>query len=139
MAYARNRQCYTVFTNQATATHSGIAGGVAYGYKVSEFKNCILQVGTSNSANLKVFVKVACGQTPPDFASSASKTNQWSYAQVVDIATATPIDGATGIVYSGTDSVKQVEININCVDYICFEIANYSAGQVTAYLTISSD
>jgi len=49
----------------------------------------------------------------PDFSAAASPTNQWAYIQIKDLATNTAINGATGIVATGTDIAADYEVNTN--------------------------
>lgn len=110
---------------------------------VSDFRDVVLSIAGASSANLTVKVQGALGvkgvdgsgtqgeYIAPDFSASATATNAWAYLQAVDLNTGNPIDGSTGISFTGTDAVYLVEVNTNAVDWLTVTVTARAAGNVT--------
>lgn len=135
--YRREVKDWVFFNAQAT---TGTSTAVL---DVSDFRDVVLSIATASSANLTLKIQGALGvigtsadaklgeYVAPDFSSSATATNTWAYLQSVDLNTGSPITGATGVVYTGTDSVYLLEVNTNEIDYLCLTVTARSAGSVT--------
>ena len=114
------------------------ATSISSGIDVSEFRNCILSIAGSGSANLRVFVKgairrVDTSYTAPNFnirASARDYRNNWDYVEAVDMEDGTAIDGDDGIGLSG-NVIRNFEVNINSLDWLCVESTAITAGTVT--------
>jgi hypothetical protein len=93
----------------------------------------------SGIATVKVYGSVL--QTKPDFTASASATNQWSTMQLVNLNNGSPLDGSTGIVYTGagTDGTTSYEVNTNAINWLGFVVSGYSAGTGTLTLTLTDN
>lgn len=119
------------------------ANGVGEAKLLPDFRHAVVQISTSGSAALTLkcqwAVKTPTQTLAPDFSASASTTNKWGYIQMIDLDNGDPVDGSTGIVFSGTDSVRLYEINTNLIDFIDFEVSWYSAGSVSVDLILSNN
>ena len=103
----------TIIDSTGTSVHAGI--------RVSDYRNCILQIQGSASANMKIFVKGAVGDTRPDFTVNSGERSAnnawWDYVEVVDLEDGAAIDGDTGVNLSG-NVVRLIEVNINSLDWL---------------------
>jgi len=115
----------------------GTATSVSSGYRVSDFRNCILRVTGSASANLKVYIKGAVSEQindlPPNFdirSSARNINNHWDFLEVVDLEDGTAIDGDDGVSLSG-NTVRLLEVNINSMDWLAVEATAIVAGTVS--------
>ena len=116
---------YTVLDAKATT-------GVGNTIDVRDFRNAVIKIGTSGSANLTVKIQGAIASPSndflaPDFASAQSVTNHWDYVQAIDLNDGTPLNGDTGFVVTGVDDFKNYEVNINGFDYINLSVTSRSA------------
>lgn len=99
---------------------------------VSDFVKVGLNLATASNANLTFKVKASIGQTAPNFAASSSVSNPWFYVDLAPLDNAgVVVDGDTGLVWSGTDATRGVEINTDTIDYICLAVTARSAGSIT--------
>jgi hypothetical protein len=111
-------------TTPATANSKAI--------NVSDFVKVGLNLATASSANLTFKVKGAIGQTAPDFTAASSVSNPWFYVDLAPLDNAgVVVDGDTGLVWSGTDATRGVEINTDTIDYIALVVTARSAGSIT--------
>jgi len=103
------------------------------GLNVKDFRHIVLSVGTSNSADLTVQVQgsIEDDENEPDWSSSPTQTNQWSYLAVKDLENLKTDEGDTGIVFSGTDDVVLVEVNTNGLNELAVDVTAHNAGNVT--------
>lgn len=110
----------------ATTVHAGV--------RVTDFRTVALSIIGSASANMKIFVKGAIGDTRPDFtvASGVRQVNNanWDYLDVVDMEDNASIDGDVGVDLSG-NNVRNVEVNTNVFDWLSVHATNVVAGTVT--------
>lgn len=118
--------------------------GIGNVIDVRDFRNAIVKIGTSGSANCTVKAQ-GCITDPatdfiaPDFSASQSVTNHWDYIQMIDLQDGSPVNGDTGFVAVGVDDFRQFEININGLDYISFRITAISAGAVTVSIQLTNN
>lgn len=110
----------------AAATGAGLAMSVA------DFRDFVLQIATANSAAFTLKVQGSLQTTQPTWGSAQSPTNQWTYLQCIDLADQSVVNGGTGIVATGTDINRQLEVNVNGQQWINVIITAYSAGNITA-------
>lgn len=108
-------------------------------YLVQDFRHIALMIATASSANLTIQVKGSFQDTIPDFSSAASASNQWDYVQVKDLEDASSLDGDVGIVYAGTDAVRQFEVNVNALKWVGVSITARAAGSATATIQPYND
>lgn len=129
---------------------AGSSGNVVLAPKVpmvSEFRNVILQIGTTGTATLTVKVAGslgiigAGGVTPacPNFAGTVSPTNPYTFLQVIDLDTGSTVNGATGIAASGADINKTYEININAMEFITLIPTAWTQGAITAKILLADN
>lgn len=121
----------TLIDEAATTVHAG--------YRVTDFRNCVLSVIGSQNCNMKIFVKGAIGKgeagdTRPDFTVLSSNRNNsnanWDFIEVVDLEDGAAIDGDDGINLSG-NNVRNFEINLNAFDWLSVHATAVIAGTVT--------
>ena len=108
-----------------------------------DFRHAVVCISTSGSAALTLkcqwAIKKPTQDTAPDFSDTASATNRRGYIQMIDLDNGDPVDGSTGIVFAGTDSVKLYEVNTNLLDFISFQVTGHSAGSVNVDLILSNN
>ena len=110
----------------------------------SEFRNLVIQVGTSGSATVNLKVAGSLGKPAssyaavngprydfPNFGATVVPANPYTFLQVIDLDTASTVNGATGIAATGTDLAKQYEININANKYLTVFPATWTQGAIT--------
>ncbi|MEA3430199.1 MAG: hypothetical protein U9R08_02920 [Nanoarchaeota archaeon] len=117
--------------NRVKALDAKAANGSGIVIRGEEYKDCNFSVSTASSANLKLSVQISDNEACPDFDSAAAVDNEWDYLQVFDAENGDIIDGDTGIVYSGTDAVRNFVTNSNNFRWINFKVSSYVAGAVT--------
>lgn len=106
---------------------------------VVDFRNIVLALSTSGSANFTAKVQGSINTIAPDFTSASSPTNMWTYIQSIDLADQSTVNGATGIASAGTDVNRTLEINTNLLVWVTVTITAISAGAITAIATPGSD
>jgi NCAIR mutase (PurE)-related protein len=114
-----------VFTAQATT-------GDSQAYLVQDFRDVVLLLSTADNANLTVQVKGSIQDSIPNFAGAATASNQWDYIQLKDLEDQSSLDGDVGVVYAGTDAVRQFELNVNALKWIGISVTARVAGSVDA-------
>lgn len=145
------------FSLQDINTGANVAGngtGAATGSVVlapkvvlsQEYDSVVLEVGTSGSANMTVKVLGSQGDPfatlndqhgdTPNFGATISATNNYSYLQLINNSDSTPIDGSTGVVFSGVDAFQSYKINVEAMKYITLCISTWTAGAIYAKLTV---
>jgi hypothetical protein len=112
---------------------------------VKPYRNVTLVFSTSDSADLTAKVAGATelfdalgNPYAPDFSASATSANPWNYLYLVDSDSGSGIPGSTGLVWTGTDAVRTVELNTDLIDYVTVNVTAISAGALTVRL-IASD
>jgi len=116
---------------------------------VEDFRNIVLQVITSGSANFTLNPAgslgklradyVAPASDTPNFGASVSKTNPYTFVQIIDLDTAATVDGATGITSAGSDISKAYEVNINALKYFTVVLTAWVAGTITIKALLSDN
>lgn len=126
MNISRNPKA-AIILNGVTAT------GVGANVQGEKHKDCIITVSTANSASCTIKCKIAYGSVAPNFGAAASPTNNWSYAELIELGgDDANIPGSTGIVLTGTDICKSYEVNTNGFDYMTLDVTARAAGTITA-------
>jgi len=124
MSESRNPKLATILSAAAATSTGNTIFGI-------DHRNILIEVTTAGFTGT-VKLKGALGNTPPDFSASASATNAWDTITVVPYAdTATPVAGATGLVFSGDSGAHIYELNTNDLDYFTAGVTAYTAGTVT--------
>lgn len=100
---------------------------------VSAYNTIHIVVSTSGSADGDI--KVGGSFLPLEdvtFTSAAGVGNEWGYVALYDYNNPSSIIvGATGVAYSGTDSVRQFIVNVSGLNTLSVELDNYVAGAFT--------
>lgn len=130
-----NQQVYAI----PATTANGILGGMTLLSR--GFRNAVFQIATASNAAATVKFVYSAQESKPDFGSAASATNVWDYVQSVQLTDGTPVDGTTGIAWTGTDGIKTVEINTNQsgIVWVGAIVSGYSAGTLSGYVTLSTN
>ena len=123
-------------TDTGTGTHTAVFKSKVI--DVEDFKNAVLQINTAGSANLTFKIQ-ASTQEDVNFENAGSATNRWDYIQIIDLEDGATIDGDTGVSFSGTDDNRQFELNVNMMKWVCIDITTWTAGTMTASLSLSRD
>lgn len=140
----RGIQNYTSIFNAKAAT------GWTNPLFVGDAKTVIVTLRSASSANLTVKFAGSIGAGAegvgkmdgggsPDFTAAASQTNAWDYVQGVNLLDGSAVPGGTGIVFSGTDKVVQVQINVDGFNYLALQVSARSAGNVSADVAVYAD
>lgn len=108
------------------------ANGWGTEYSVADYKNIMLVISTASSA--AGTIKVGGSLLPKDsvaFTSAAAVDNEWDFVYSYNYNSASGIAGDTGVVYSGTDAVEQLIVNVDGLNTINVQLSNRSAGAFT--------
>lgn len=143
---------------QTGANIAGSGGGAGSGgicmtapavLDVRDWRNVILSVDTSGSANFTAHPsgslgKLAADVTPsisdtPNFGAAQTKSNPYTFVQIIDLDTAAAVNGATGITSAGTDLHKSYEVNVNAAKYFTVIPTAWSAGAITIKALLSDN
>lgn len=104
------------------------ANGVGNDFLVTDYQNIVISldatVGAGEAVTIKVQGSLADSDNVPDFSASQSATNQWDYVQVIDLEDGTTINGDTGITITGADDNRQIEINVNGLNWVNLELSS---------------
>lgn len=114
---------------------------------VSEWRNIILQIGTTGTATLTVKIAGSLGiigatgisSASPNFAGTVSPTNPYTFLQAINLDTGAAVNGATGIAASGADINLQFEINVNAMEYITLIPTAWTQGAITAKMLLADN
>lgn len=122
---------------------AGSGGVVAPAPKIvnmTDFRNAMLQVTTSGTSTLTVKVAGSLGKTlgdttahgdTPNFGATQTKSNPYSFVQIIDLVNAAAVDGGTGITTTATDINKLYEVNVNGLEYLTVVPTAWTAGTIT--------
>lgn len=116
--------------------------GVGSGMRVEDYRNISVVIAGNNSADLTVKCQGAIAKNAdlsgivtelaePAWGTAASVTNAWDYVNIYDLEDNAKVDGDTGVVFNGTDAVRNFIINVDNLSFINFEVTARSAGDVT--------
>jgi len=99
---------------------------------VKDYDEITFTVNTSDSTNATIKCQQGQGEyTPPSFDAAASKTNRWSYVQIIEMNAMDFLNGDDGIALTGTDINKTYKVNTAGVDWLNFHVSAYVAGKIT--------
>lgn len=125
----------------AGAGSSGVCIPAPKILNVGDWRNVILSVETSGSFNGTVKIagtlgKLATDVLPsgsdvPNFGATQSKTNPYTFVQIINLDTAAAVNGVTGITSAGTDLHNSYEVNVNALKYLTVIPTAWSAGAIT--------
>jgi len=94
------------------------------------YRNIVYSIDTTGSANATIKFPGSINTDSPSTTVARSVTNQFEYLEIIDLEDGSAIDGDTGIVLSGTDDNRLIEVNTNLIRWIAPEITTYNAGTV---------
>lgn len=115
--------------------------------QATDFNNVVISAITSGSATLTCKMAGSIGMTigdqaaggtdEPNFGGTQSKSNPYTFIQMVDLVDASTVAGGTGLAPAGTDINRLLELNINAVKYFCPIVTAWTQGAITikAFLT----
>ena len=126
----------------AGAGSSGLLVSAPPVLNVENFRNIILQVSSSGSTTSTLKVAGSLGKpnassliSPrydfPNFAATVIPANPYSFLQIINLDTAAAVNGATGIIISGTDISNEYEVNVNAVKYFTIFPISWTQGVLT--------
>ncbi len=125
---------------------AGSSGVMALAPKIvfgEDYRDIILQVSTGNTATLTFKVAISQGDAngdAPNWGAAAGTSQPYTFAQIINLATAVAVDGATGIAASGTDLMNNYEVNMNGVKYLTLIPTAFTQGNITVKaLCLSGD
>lgn len=109
---------------------------------LQDWVNCVLSMESSGSLNATIKIAGSLGkpvslptdkrsEDTPNFGATQSKSNPYTFLQLINYDTAAAVNGATGITSAGTDLHNTYEVNINAVKYLCPVLTAWSAGVIT--------
>lgn len=115
--------------------------------EVSEYRNIILQIGTTGTATLTVKVAGSLGiigvtgTTPacPNFGGTVAPTNPYTFLQAINLDTGAAVNGATGFAASGADFNTTYEINVNAITFLTLIPTAWTQGAITARLLVADN
>lgn len=115
---------------------------------VKNFRNIIIQVGTSGTSTLTLkaagSLGRAAGAAPrlglPNIGATVSPSNPYSFLQIIPLDTQTALAGGTGLALSGADVNNMYEVNTNAIEYFTVIPTAWTQGVITvkAFLTTNS-
>lgn len=108
---------------------------------VRDFRNVLLSVETSASFSATFKIAGSLGMpkiydtgrhgTTPNFGATQSKSNPYTFLQIINLDTAAAVNGATGVTSAGTDLHNQYEVNVNAQMYMTLVLTAWTAGVIT--------
>lgn len=119
------------FQDTITILSAVAATGLGTVIEVSDFTHLEVLLATANNATLTVKLVGSNALSKPDFTAAATPANPWSYIQMIDLNDQSVINGATGVAYTGTDSTRMFEANINALKWASLIVTAYSGGNLT--------
>lgn len=114
---------------------------------LQDFRNAVIQVGTSGTATLTLNAIGSLGMvTPiskndiPNFGGTVSPSNSYSFVQIIDLDNGNIIDGSSeGIALVATDINKMYEVNTNAIKYFTVFPTAWTAGAITVKILVTTE
>lgn len=103
-------------------------------YYIADYQHVMFTLSSASSANFTIKFQWSFSDVAPDFSAAQSNTNRWDYIQVKDYQNNSSIDGDTWVAFTGTDDVRQFEMNTNWLKWICATVTARSAWSVSLRL-----
>lgn len=133
----------------AGAGSSGIVVPAPPVLHISDFRNIVLQVGTSGTATTTIKIAGSLGKpgsaaiaprgSYPNMAGTLIPANPYQFLQAINLDTGATINGAVGIVVAGTDIDLNVEVNINAMLFLTVWPVSWSAGAITVKALLATN
>lgn len=109
------------------------ANGWSAVFPVNDYR--IVQIVISTASNASGTIKVAGSMLSGDdvdYTASAEPGNEWDNIALYDLQDPSSIiAGDTGVVYAGTDAVRQLKVNVDAMKNIAVNLSGYAAGSFT--------
>lgn len=105
-------------------------GVIADPINVAHAKTVTVAMGAANGSALDVKCQGSVGSAAATFGTAASQSNMWDYIGMYDLNSALHVAGDTGVTL-GSNEVRIFEVNVNAINWLSFEVDNYSSGSVT--------
>jgi hypothetical protein len=112
---------------------------------VQDYRAVDFQIITSGTATTTLLIAGSPGKVDsdivngrkdlPNFGATISKSNPYSYLQVVNLDSGATVNGSTGVVVAGTDINLAYESNTNIVRYLTVIPTSWTTGAITVILT----
>lgn len=102
------------------------------GINVSDVRHIIVYIVGDGTAASTVKAKGSIADEKPDFSAAQSRSNKWDYVQMKDLSDGSTVNGSTGVVFAA-DGIRQLEINVNGLSWLDFDITAISGGAVSVY------
>jgi len=78
----------------------------------------------AGGAGVTIKAQASGSELSPDFSAAKSVTNQWDYADMIDLQDGTPIDGDTGIALTADELTRRIAVNADGGKWINFELSS---------------
>lgn len=125
----RSSQIYQIFSGQN-------ANGIGDDVYCRDHRTANLHLNTTGGTNFTIKVQVSQQESLPDFSAPATATNQWSYAQLINLTDGSAVNGNTGLPLSSDVAGNQYEINTNGQVWMNAIISSYVAGVANLSITL---
>lgn len=109
---------------------------------VEDFRNVIIQYGTSGSTTATAKVAGSLGKSDgsmPNFGGTLTPANPYSFLQAIDLDTGAAVNGATGFAATGTDLQKTYEVNVNAMKFLNLLPISWTQGAISARLFVADN
>jgi hypothetical protein len=132
-------------TDTGTGTHTWTITDVGNSIYVGDFRHKNITIATAGMGagdSIVVKVQTSSEKDAPDFHLSKSATNEWDYAQIIDLEDGSSIDGDTGITFSDADDSRSFAINddgANWANVIITTQSDVANTSVTATINLYND
>ncbi len=93
---------------------------------------------TGADQTVKFFGSVNEDITPPDVTDTATLDNDYTYIRSIDLDTGNPVDGSTGVIFSGAD-VSAYELNVNAFNWVWAVVTAGSTGGVSGQILLTNN
>lgn len=111
-----------------------VATGGVNAQLVENFQHLMLSIDMDDTPTMTLKVQGSIADAEPVWTDASSKTNQWSYIQIKDLADASTVNGATGVASSGTAVSRLFEVNVNGLKWLNVIVTAYTAGKAYAFM-----
>lgn len=98
---------------------------------VSKFTHIVLEVATASSASFTAKIAGAISDARPDFGAAVTPANAFDYVGAYNLNSGAFIAGDTGVVYTGTDAVELLLVNVDMLKWLNVDVTAFAAGAIT--------
>lgn len=102
---------------------------------INPYNNNTLTLATEGNGDMTFTILISNEEVQPDWNAAASNANAYTPCGFYDLDAQSTTPGSTGYVFSGTDEVKNLNINLLGVRWLNVRIDSYVAGQGFARLS----